>query len=400
MGVMKVTDSDGTVGYIETNVDLASTSPTAPARMVQNRELMMSGALLSSNNPLIVSIANWNAGAPVQGPGTSTTLAATMFADTSGHNIANSALLFDSVTKLLADVGFVGTLQPSPAAPVTLTSSQNDYGPVVGMILDVNPSTQSINLTGFAGGQNGRFLIVRNVGTAGYTVTLANLTSSQAVNQINSPAGSLALAQGSAALLMYDGNVTNWRILTYNASSTDATYSRNATFSRYFAMGTNVATISAATNNYAQSNSPYWQFSSSATYAISGMANTFSGSIRFLENTGTYPFTLNNLNANSTAANQFTFVDAADTILPAGQRQGFYYDATATKWKPLGPHRYNLGNYTVANLPVLVAAGKGFTAFATNGRKSGEAAGNGTGVPVYYDGTTWRTFSADAAVVA
>jgi hypothetical protein len=39
-------------------------------------------------------------------------------------------------------------------------------------------------------------------------------------------------------------------------------------------------------------------------------------------------------------------------------------------------------------------------AFATNGRKSAEAAGLGTGCPVWWDGTNWLTFYGNAAVTA
>lgn len=47
---------------------------------------------------------------------------------------------------------------------------------------------------------------------------------------------------------------------------------------------------------------------------------------------------------------------------------------------------------TVAALPTPVALMKGAPAFATNGRKSGEGAGAGTGIPVWCDGTNWRTY--------
>jgi len=58
---------------------------------------------------------------------------------------------------------------------------------------------------------------------------------------------------------------------------------------------------------------------------------------------------------------------------------------------------------TVAALP---AAGvqSGAMAWATNGRKSGEGAGSGTGVLAYADtisgATTWRRLSDDTAVAA
>lgn len=56
----------------------------------------------------------------------------------------------------------------------------------------------------------------------------------------------------------------------------------------------------------------------------------------------------------------------------------------------------NLGTFTVAGLPNNPFTSQ--TAYATNGRKVGESAGNGTGVPVYYSNGAWRVYSTDAPV--
>lgn len=58
----------------------------------------------------------------------------------------------------------------------------------------------------------------------------------------------------------------------------------------------------------------------------------------------------------------------------------------------------SVGRYTVATLPA--APNNSPLAFATNGRKVGEGAGAGTGVPVYYSNGAWRVFSTDQAVQA
>lgn len=57
-----------------------------------------------------------------------------------------------------------------------------------------------------------------------------------------------------------------------------------------------------------------------------------------------------------------------------------------------------LAAYTVAALPL--APPEGATAYATNGRKSGEGAGAGTGVPVYYSAGKWRVYRDDSEVQA
>jgi|SRR6185312_6682252 len=51
---------------------------------------------------------------------------------------------------------------------------------------------------------------------------------------------------------------------------------------------------------------------------------------------------------------------------------------------------------TAANLPT--AGNAGALAFVSDGRKSGETAGNGTGVLAYDDGTAWRATDTSATV--
>lgn len=56
-----------------------------------------------------------------------------------------------------------------------------------------------------------------------------------------------------------------------------------------------------------------------------------------------------------------------------------------------------IGSYTVANLPIDVADGQ--LAFASNGRKTGEGAGAGTGTLVIRDNASWRVVSEALPVV-
>lgn len=67
---------------------------------------------------------------------------------------------------------------------------------------------------------------------------------------------------------------------------------------------------------------------------------------------------------------------------------------------------YGIGflEYTVAALPVppTIPSGVRPVAFATNGRKSGEGVGAGTGVPVYWNSATnqWLLFEDNSVVLA
>ena len=56
------------------------------------------------------------------------------------------------------------------------------------------------------------------------------------------------------------------------------------------------------------------------------------------------------------------------------------------------------GQFAVASLPA--SPQEGYIAYATNGRKVGEGAGSGTGVPVYFSNGAWRVFSTDQQVAA
>jgi len=55
----------------------------------------------------------------------------------------------------------------------------------------------------------------------------------------------------------------------------------------------------------------------------------------------------------------------------------------------------------IAHADLPLAAANGATVFVTDGRKVGEGAGAGTGVPAYFDlaSTTWMVFSTDTAVL-
>jgi hypothetical protein len=70
--------------------------------------------------------------------------------------------------------------------------------------------------------------------------------------------------------------------------------------------------------------------------------------------------------------------------------------ANAVSPRFLGP--IVLPSYAVANLPSSVTAGA--KAFASNGRKPGEAAGGGSGVEVFFDGQHWISSCSGSVVAA
>lgn len=63
----------------------------------------------------------------------------------------------------------------------------------------------------------------------------------------------------------------------------------------------------------------------------------------------------------------------------------------------IGDGAPSVASYTVAGLPTGAA---GRLAFASDGRKNGEAEASGTGVLVFHDGTAWRACDTGATVAA
>lgn len=59
-----------------------------------------------------------------------------------------------------------------------------------------------------------------------------------------------------------------------------------------------------------------------------------------------------------------------------------------------------LQNFYVSTLPPSGSTRSGTIVYCLDGRKVGEAAGQGTGVPVYFSNGRWRVFSTDAPVQA
>ena len=97
----------------------------------------------------------------------------------------------------------------------------------------------------------------------------------------------------------------------------------------------------------------------------------------------------------------------ANTALPSppDPRTGFGGPAWQGWFSGLFQKYLLKGSFTVATLPSIspsqpLGPPAGVIAYASNGRKVGEGAGSGTGVPVYYSNGAWRVFSTDAPVSA
>jgi len=91
--------------------------------------------------------------------------------------------------------------------------------------------------------------------------------------------------------------------------------------------------------------------------------------------------------ANFSAGTALTLPAAgADTVAVLAYPQTFQRKT----WAPL----------TVAAINALAAPSEGEVAYASDGRKPGEGAGAGTGVPAFYDGAAWFSFCDGQALAA
>ncbi len=152
----------------------------------------------------------------------------------------DTGLLFNKTTDILTAVGgfagniiapigqfnrfeLIGTLTPA-----VITSDQNDYSPTglsTASTLRLSTSA-SRNITGLAGGADGRILTLHNVGTFNWTLVDESL-SSTAGNRF-ALTGNLTIPPDTSITLQYDTTSLRWRVLS---ASTAAVIDQTANYS-------------------------------------------------------------------------------------------------------------------------------------------------------------------------
>jgi hypothetical protein len=74
--------------------------------------------------------------------------------------------------------------------------------------------TANYDLTGFAGGVDGRMLYITNVSNTGNPRFMNENTNSSAANRMAMPSGTaLSLSVGNSIILVYDGTSNRWRVM-------------------------------------------------------------------------------------------------------------------------------------------------------------------------------------------
>lgn len=132
----------------------------------------------------------------------------------SGGLAAEAGFEYDAAGNQLTVPGLTvteGILFTGVISPTSLASSQNNYAPTgfaTASTIRLTSST-SVNITGLAGGTNGRFIILHNIGSN--NIVLVNSSgSSTAANQFLFN-GNITLGANQSVTLRYDGTSSRWR---------------------------------------------------------------------------------------------------------------------------------------------------------------------------------------------
>lgn len=112
----------------------------------------------------------------------------------------------DGTTLLSQNIAFAGDISPSQ-----ITTNQNDYNPTglsTAAVLRLSTDA-SRNITGLAGGADGRVIIIANVGSFNIVLTDSD-TNSTAANRFDL-SGDYTLQPSQVVVLLYDSTSSRWR---------------------------------------------------------------------------------------------------------------------------------------------------------------------------------------------
>jgi hypothetical protein len=134
------------------------------------------------------------------------------FATTNGRLIDDASITYSTSTGLTTtkDITLSGSISTKRTANAQITANQNNYAIGAGTLHLLN-SDASRDITGIAGGADGRWLILPNVGSFNI-VFKHNNGSSAAGNQFFfSTSGDITVAPGGTLVLFYDIDAGYWR---------------------------------------------------------------------------------------------------------------------------------------------------------------------------------------------
>lgn len=229
----------------------------------------------------------------------------------------------------------------------TVTGTQDDFALSANATRLVWTGASQVTFDGFAGGVDGRILIVENASAGPSTLTIASeAAGSTAVNRATGTANAniVVTGAGSQAILLYEGSTSRWRLI--GLSST--TLSQGITLGSPVTMSGTISptALSGSTNDYAPTSGTTTfairqDISSAATITGLSLAQA-NGRIILLHNIATTAgdtLTITNEDGLSTAANRFTLPQGQPYIIQPGGSVLLRYDGTSSRWRvdePIG----------------------------------------------------------------
>lgn len=197
--VFTLTNS-GTITASDTTMTLLNTATSSTASINKIGLQILSTGTLSGASTVNTALI-------VDAQGAATNYAALFLNGRVGINTSTPATALDiNGDVAFREVNYTTTLATSANDVVFSTNNNYSYVRVAGA------QTAAFTITGIAGGQSGKMIIIYNA--TSFNMTLAHeSTSSSAANRVKSPGGSnILVTPGSAIQLLYSGNESRWRL--------------------------------------------------------------------------------------------------------------------------------------------------------------------------------------------
>lgn len=215
-------------------------------------------------------------------------------------------------------------------SPTALSANQNNYSPTslaTAAVLRLDASN-AVKITGLAGGEEGRVLVVANVSTAvdGDIILTAEDAASTAANRF-AVDNDTVLEPGSAAVLWYDSVSSRWRIVAVRRKYTGSTFRTTPFYCSDF--------LGAAGADTGEASYAVWDYAviSSGTQAKVASLATHPGILRTSSSTTTNSggYCRTAADAILLAGGEFTeFVFRLPDLTTLTARLGFIDTATST----------------------------------------------------------------------
>lgn len=223
-------------------------------------------------------------------------------------------------------------------SPAQLTADVNDYNPSglsTASTLRLS-SDASRNITGLAGGSDGRILTLHNIGSQ--NIVLVDESASSAASNRFALSGNMSIGGDQSVTLQYDSTSGRWRVLSSSTSTVDQaasyTWTGTHTFSSLMQFAaTSPAQITADQNNYSLGSTIVQRLSTDAPRTITGFVAPSGFRLVFIANIGTADIILAHESGSSTAANRIQTITTANITIPSNALAMLIYDNTTSRWR-------------------------------------------------------------------